>query len=117
MRKKDTHINIELMENILFVVIGIFVGALIGWIVAQGRASQREKALQQEVEAGRAQMTGFQREIAVWEEKSRSLGIQAEELRKELSGKIAENMDLITEVTSLREQQIALKEKLEEHLG
>ncbi len=103
------------MENILFVVIGILVGGLLGWIVAQSRASQREKVLQQEVEAGRVQVSGFQREIAVWEEKARSMGTLVEELRKELSGKSSENMDLMTEVTSLREQQIALKEKLEEH--
>lgn len=103
------------MENILFVVVGVLVGGLIGWIVAQGRASRREGVMQQEVEAGRAQVSGLQREIAVWEEKSRSLALQVDELRKEISVKTSENLDLVTEATSLREQQVALKEKLDEH--
>jgi DNA recombination protein RmuC len=103
------------MENIQFVLLGLLIGGLIGWIVAQRRALAGQKVLQSELELVRRQMSESQLEVAVWEEKSKSLGIQLEDLRREMTVKVTENMDLMTEKTSLREQHIALKEKLEEH--
>jgi DNA recombination protein RmuC len=103
------------MENILFVLLGLLIGGLIGWIVSQRRALAVERVMQNELELGRRQMSESQREVAVWEEKAKSLGVQLEDLRRELAVKVRENIELMTESTSLREQQIALKEKLDEH--